>query len=118
MESRARQERYYLFHWRFQLHQGELCLAYLTGGSNVSDGEAGGFTDAWHVAEERKNPVSTGHGYRGPREENRRIDWILMRPALRVMKAETVIYQRNGLYASDHFAVYAEVEMPDERAEE
>jgi hypothetical protein len=39
--------------------------------------------------------------------------WILMRPELRVLKAETVVYQKNGLYASDHFAVYAEVEMPN-----
>jgi hypothetical protein len=38
-----------------------------------------------------------------------------MRPALNVLRAETVIYKKDGLYASDHFAVYAELEMPDGR---
>jgi endonuclease/exonuclease/phosphatase family metal-dependent hydrolase len=83
---------------------------HLTG--NI-DGKAGDFTDVWYSAEERKNPVSTYHGYGDPQKANRRIDWILIRPALRVPKVETVIYQKNGIYPSDHFAVYAEVEMPD-----
>ncbi len=98
----------------FNCAEQSFAWQYLTGKTDV-DGGTGNFLDVWHVAEEQKNPVSTVHGYRGPQEANHRIDWILMRPALRVMKAETVIYQKNDLYASDHFAVYAEVEMPDER---
>jgi endonuclease/exonuclease/phosphatase family metal-dependent hydrolase len=98
----------------FNCTEESFAWQYLTGSADLDDGEAGYFIDVWHAAEERKNPVSTYHGYRGPQEENIRIDWILMRPALRVLRAETVIYQKNGLYASDHFAVYAEVEMPDQ----
>lgn len=97
----------------FNCTEESFAWQYLTG--RINPGEAGDFTDVWHAAEEQKNPVSTFHGYRGPQEANQRIDWILIRPALRVPKAEKVIYQKNGLYASDHFAVYAEVEMPDER---
>ncbi|MBD3184297.1 endonuclease [Candidatus Poribacteria bacterium] len=69
-------------------------------------------TDAWHAAENQENPVSTYHGYKGPNEKNTRIDWILMRPDLRVIKAETVIFQKDGMYPSDHYPVFAEVEMP------
>lgn len=90
---------------------------YLTGKTNSDTGETGGFADLWHKAEERINPVATFHGFKGPHESNHRIDWILMKPELSVMKAETVIYQKNGLYASDHFGVYAEIEMPDERSD-
>jgi len=97
----------------FNCTEQSFAWQYLTG-NKAFDDETGDFADVWHSAEERKNPVSTFHDYRGPQEANHRIDWILMRPALRVLKAETVIYQKNGLYASDHFAVYAEVEMPDE----
>ncbi len=96
----------------FNCTEQSFAWQYLTGKIDSDNNETGGFTDVWHAAEERKNPVSTFHGYRGPQEANNRIDWILMRPALRVLKAETVIYQKNGLYASDHFAVYAEMEMP------
>ncbi len=98
----------------FNCTERSLAWQYLTGGTRLNSDETGGFTDVWHAAEEQKNPVSTFHGYSGPQEANQRIDWILMRPALRVLKAETVVYQKNSLYASDHFAVYAEVEMPDE----
>jgi len=117
----ARQRSAQLVWSRVRDRQG---ITFLVGDFNCTEesfvwqylaGKTGDFIDVWHVAEERRNPVSTYHGYRGPQEENQRIDWILMRPALRVLKAETVIYQKNGLYASDHFAVYAEVEMPDER---
>lgn len=99
----------------FNCTEGSLAWQYLTGKMELNSSGTGDFTDVWHVAEERKNPVSTYHGYHGPQEANQRIDWVLMRPALSVLKAETVIYQKNGLYPSDHFAVYAEVEMPDER---
>jgi len=97
----------------FNCSQQSFAWQYLTGKIEAPDGETGDFTDVWYAAEEQKNPVSTFHGYKGPQEGNSRIDWILMRPELRVLKAETVIYQKDGLYASDHFAVYAEVEMPD-----
>lgn len=99
----------------FNCTEESFAWQYLTGDARIDDGDKGDFTDVWHVAKKQKNPVSTFHGYRGPQEANHRIDWILMRPELPVTMAETVIFQRNGLYTSDHFAVYAEVEMPDEK---
>ena len=100
----------------FNCAEQSFAWQYLTGQVEAND-EAGDFVDVWHAAEEQRNPVSTYHVYRGLQEANVRIDWILMRPELRVLKAETVIYQRNGMYPSDHFPVYAEVEIPDEREE-
>ena len=88
---------------------------FLTGMRQGND--SGDFIDAWHIAERQENPVSTYHGYRGPLAENVRIDWVLLRPALRVLKAETVVYQVDGFYPSDHFAVYVEVEMPGKERE-
>ena len=99
----------------FNCNEQSFAWQYLTGKIHLD--ESGGFTDVWHAAEEQKNQVSTYHGYRGLQEANVRIDWILMRPELRVLKAETVIYQSDGMYPSDHFPVYAEVEIPDEREE-
>jgi len=93
---------------------------FVTGDFNCTEDSAawkyltqtpGEFVDAWHVAEERVNPVSTYHRYRGPLEENVRIDWILMRPRMQVPHAETVVYQRDGFYPSDHFAVFARVDL-------
>lgn len=97
----------------FNCTEQSFAWQYLTGSDELKIGEKGDFKDVWHSAEKKINPVSTLHDYKGVLKENIRIDWILMRPSLHVLKAETVVYQKNGLYVSDHFGVYAEVEMPD-----
>lgn len=65
--------------------------------------------DAWQVAAERSGPEGTFHGFRG-KPGNARIDWILFRGNFHVKSAETVIFQRDGRYPSDHFPVIAVLE--------
>ncbi|MGB9596826.1 MAG: hypothetical protein ACPL7B_11140, partial [Candidatus Poribacteria bacterium] len=95
----------------FNCTEQSFAWKYLTGDSEIDEENKGDFIDLWHSADERINPVSTYHGYKGPLEANERIDWILARPSLKVLKAETVVYQRNGFYPSDHFAVYVEISI-------
>lgn len=69
-----------------------------------------GFSDAWKIAERRSGPEGTFHGFRG-RPGNMRIDWIFLRGAWRVKEAETVTWNDGGRYPSDHFPVWAVVEL-------
>lgn len=93
----------------FNCTEQSFAWKYLTGDPEIDEEDKGDLIDLWHSAEKQINPVSTYHGYKGALEANERIDWILARPALKVLQAETVVYQKNGFYPSDHFAVYAEV---------
>lgn len=71
-----------------------------------------GFESAWETADERVGPLITFHGFQGPEyEEGVKIDWILSRRsgAGKILRLETVAFQKNGRYPSDHFPVYAEV---------
>lgn len=71
-----------------------------------------GFTDTWLAANARKGPAITWSGFMAPQEgQNRRIDWVLVRGGLRANHCETVTFNRNGQYPSDHFPVYAEIEF-------
>jgi endonuclease/exonuclease/phosphatase family metal-dependent hydrolase len=45
-------------------------------------------------------------------EDESRIDWILYKGAVKVLKYEVVDYNVNGVYPSDHKPVYVEFEMP------
>jgi endonuclease/exonuclease/phosphatase family metal-dependent hydrolase len=60
--------------------------------------------DAWCTAAARTGPEGTLHGF-GTRISERRIDWILYRGPWRVLEAETVTWNRDGRYPSDHFPV-------------
>ncbi|MBE0654323.1 MAG: endonuclease/exonuclease/phosphatase family protein [Bacteroidales bacterium] len=44
-------------------------------------------------------------------EDQTRIDWILYKGALKVLKYEVVDYNRNGVYPSDHKPIYVEFEL-------
>lgn len=58
--------------------------------------------------------INTFHGYRGPREEDRRIDWILHSPAYRPRTTGVLTHGRGHQYPSDHFPVQAVlVRVPD-----
>jgi endonuclease/exonuclease/phosphatase family metal-dependent hydrolase len=70
-----------------------------------------GFADAWKLAGTRTNEVGTFHGFEGPRAGGARIDWILLRPKGEVHSAETVVYEKNGQYPSDHCPVVATVRL-------
>ncbi|MCX8066124.1 MAG: endonuclease/exonuclease/phosphatase family protein [Candidatus Hydrogenedentes bacterium] len=67
-----------------------------------------GYKDAWVNASQRRGPVSTWCGFKGPDyESNNRIDWILFKGNFDVVECETVLYSENGKYPSDHFPVLA-----------
>jgi hypothetical protein len=45
-------------------------------------------------------------------EDLNKIDWILYKGAVKVLKYEEVTYNVNGVYPSDHKPIYVEVEIP------
>lgn len=62
--------------------------------------------DAWTTATRTIGPAGTSSGFSG-RVSDRRIDWILYRGPLTVLEAETVTYNEDGRYPSDHYPVFA-----------
>lgn len=71
---------------------------------------AKGLKDAWPAAKERAGALYTSNGFR-PLDETKegRIDWILVRGPIEVLKCETVTYNVDGRFPSDHFPIYAEL---------
>lgn len=69
-------------------------------------------TDAWVIAGERIGPPITWSAFKAPSDEVRRIDWIMVRPGIVVISCETVTYNIDGRYPSDHFPVVAHLELP------
>ncbi len=68
-----------------------------------------GYKDVWCEAPEKNGPVSTWCGFKDPDySSTNRIDWILFKGGLKPLKCETVTYNENGRYPSDHFPVVAE----------
>jgi endonuclease/exonuclease/phosphatase family metal-dependent hydrolase len=66
------------------------------------------FRDSWTEAKERKGKVvRTFHGFRGPVEGDDRIDWILLRGAVKAQAIEIQTCSKNGQFPSDHFPVTA-----------
>lgn len=76
--------------------------------------EEGGFRDAWTEAPERTGPAATWTAFKAPDPDSAaRIDWILWRGPLRVLRAESATRQEGERWASDHMAVVAEFEWLD-----
>jgi len=48
-------------------------------------------------------------------EDLNKIDWILYKGAVKVLKYEEVTYNVNGVYPSDHKPIYVEVELPGKK---
>ena len=65
--------------------------------------------DAWEMAHRRIGPEGTTSRFSGF-TEGRRIDWILYRGPYTVLEAETVTYNEDGRYPSDHYPVFAVLE--------
>ncbi len=65
--------------------------------------------DSWTSADERKGPAITWSAFKAPEDDapKRRIDWILFRGPLHCVSAETVLYNQDGRYPSDHYPVVA-----------
>ena len=68
-----------------------------------------GLKDAWLEAGKRSGPETTSCRWVG-NTEGRRIDWIMYRGKLRATQVETVTYNKNGSYPSDHYPVFAIIE--------
>jgi len=88
----------------------------LTGDFNAPAGGevykvfAGALEDAWVTAAKRTGPECTLSGFKG-NTSGPRIDWILCRGDLKTLEAETVTYNQNGRYPSDHYPVFAVLEF-------
>ena len=67
----------------------------------------GALEDAWLAAEESIGPEVTWSAFESPSDSVNRIDWLLYRGMLSVKLCETVIYNENGHYPSDHYPVFA-----------
>lgn len=69
------------------------------------------FADTWKTGAERRGPVvHSFHSFRGPREGDNRIDWILTRGPVAARAVEIITFNRDGQYPSDHFPVVAWLE--------
>jgi endonuclease/exonuclease/phosphatase family metal-dependent hydrolase len=79
-------------------------------GGAVYEVFASTLVDAWTKAARRTGPEGTFHGFSG-KPGNARIDWILFRGTARVTEAETITWNDNGRYPSDHFPVLAVLEL-------
>ncbi|HRK33420.1 MAG TPA: endonuclease/exonuclease/phosphatase family protein [Candidatus Hydrogenedentes bacterium] len=71
-----------------------------------------GMSDAWLTASEKVGPAVTWGAFKAPDlASNRRIDWILSRGKVSVAKCETVVFNKDGRYPSDHFPVVATLKL-------
>ncbi len=72
----------------------------------------GGFKDTWLAASERVGPDITISQFKAPREaKQERIDWILASNTGAVQRCETVTFNKDGRYPSDHFPVTATIAL-------
>lgn len=68
------------------------------------------FQDAWLTAEQQLGPPNTFGGFLEPVVDRiNRIDWILYRGPIQVKKCETVLYEEQGRYPSDHYPIFSEM---------
>jgi endonuclease/exonuclease/phosphatase family metal-dependent hydrolase len=73
-----------------------------------------GYGDAWLAATQRVGPETTFGDFQPPPAGKReRIDWILTRGPIHVQTCETVLYNRDGRYPSDHYPVSAKLAWVD-----
>lgn len=66
--------------------------------------------DAWLMAAETEGPAGTWGGFAPPDPDSSRIDWILISRHFDVAFCETVLYNQDGRYPSDHYPVYARLQ--------
>ena len=74
--------------------------------SDVHDLLSAELIDAWESGKEQSGPETTSSRWSGNRE-GRRIDWILYRGDWRAISVETVDFNLDGRYPSDHYPVFA-----------
>jgi endonuclease/exonuclease/phosphatase family metal-dependent hydrolase len=65
------------------------------------------FTDSRTTAKEKVGPLGTFSRFQAPNSENlNRIDWILYKGPIKSLYNETVLFNKNGQYPSDHYPIY------------
>lgn len=93
----------------------------LTGDFNASAGRSKtyefamgrGFKDSWVEAPEKKGPTITISEFKAPKPDaDNRIDWILYRGGVQAVQCETVTYNEDGRYPTDHFPVFGVLRLP------
>ncbi|WP_101649873.1 endonuclease/exonuclease/phosphatase family protein [Brevibacterium ihuae] len=102
---------------------GRECI--LTGDFNVTQDSPvharllseGGLADAVLGAPAPDSDINTFHAYRGPRRENKRIDWILHSSGLHPVRTSVNLFGRGKQYPSDHFPIEADFALPTTRAD-
>ena len=73
---------------------------------------ARGLRDAWVAADEQRGPTATYGDFNAPGDElTERVDWILVGGEVDVRWVETVLYNDDGRYPSDHYPVAARLEL-------
>lgn len=65
------------------------------------------FQDAWISTKNAVGPKITSSRFGPPADRVNRIDWILHRGGFSVNHCETVLFNENGRYPSDHYPVFA-----------
>lgn len=92
----------------------------LTGDFNSTAGDSEAYTiltsrglaDTWTRAKEQAGPPITWSAFKAPEPDmDRRIDWILTRGPIAVERCETVTFNQDGRYPSDHFPVVAHLKL-------
>ena len=72
----------------------------------------GGFGDAYLTAKKKTGPETTFHGFmKADMSVPNRIDWILTRNVKDVLSYETITFNDNNFYPSDHYPIIAEIEL-------
>jgi endonuclease/exonuclease/phosphatase family metal-dependent hydrolase len=67
-----------------------------------------GLVDSWTAAPEKVGPTVTWSSFKAPKPDvDSRIDWILYRGPVTASRCETVVYNEEGRYPSDHYPVAA-----------
>lgn len=75
--------------------------------------QGAGLVDTWEHGRERRGPdVGTYSGYRAPKANGRRIDWMLATPELQVQLAAINTSRFEGRAPSDHEPVQSVFEIP------
>jgi endonuclease/exonuclease/phosphatase family metal-dependent hydrolase len=111
-DGRARLESAKLIAQRLRALPGEIPVI-VTGDFNAPAGNdvyetmlTPGFQDAWTTAPTRTGPETTLSRWTDSRDGNR-IDWILYRGGPQPIEAETITYNEENRYPSDHYPVLA-----------
>lgn len=98
----------------FNSGEDNLVIRYMKGKASL-EGKANPmpFLDSYRQYDSVTVKVSTRHDFTGNDSADDKIDYILIQPRMKTLKAEIIRTHVNGLYPSDHFPVTAALTVPD-----